>query len=288
MHDVLQCKTALEYLANTMKDNNCALMLKRWHVLKELVTVLRVSYKATLALQSPSLTLSDTFGIWLKVIIILESPELKRICKTNFAKRLLEAMNQRKKIIFENPAMLCAIFLDPRFRMEILRDEEKTEKAIDMLSQLWIRTEFLRQPELNDSLNDSGRSSNLSIDFNDPRLLTSYLSRDAAPARNGEVNIRNELELFQPDYLPPNANIISFWETQKSENNHLYQLANIIFGIPPTEVEIERHFSELNFVFTQRRRSISEQLLGAVLLIHLNKPIFFKIKERELESYSNQ
>lgn len=283
MHDVLQCKTAVEYLANTAKDRNCALMLKRWHILKEFVTVLRVSYKATVALQNPSLTLSDTFGIWLKVIIFLESAELKRICKTNFAKCLLDAMNQRKQIIFENPAMLCAIFLDPRYRSEIIRDRERTEKAIDMLTQLWDRTEFFRSVS-NDSSNDSGQSgqsSNLSFDFNDPGTLTNYLSRDARTAA-ANLDIRSELEAFQPDRLPPNADMFEFWEAEKSQNTNLYQLANIIFAIPPTEVEIERHFSNLNFVFTQRRRAISEQLLDSVLLIHLNKPIFFKIKKQVL------
>lgn len=62
----------------------------------------------------------------------------------------------------------------------------------------------------------------------------------------------------------------------------MYELARCIFAIPPTEVEIEKNFSNLNFIFTQRRQHLSEDHLDAILQIHLKKDLFFILNEEEL------
>lgn len=62
----------------------------------------------------------------------------------------------------------------------------------------------------------------------------------------------------------------------------MYELARCIFAIPPTEVEIEKNFSHLNFIFTQRRQNLSEDHLDAILQTHLKKGLFFILNEEEL------
>lgn len=176
MHGVIQCKSVIEYFADIKKNDICKLVLKRWNVLRELVAVLQIPFKATIALQNRTLTLSDTFGIWLKMQIFLEGPELKRICKTNFTLCLLQALDNRKQTIMENPAMLCALFLDPRYRNVILRDEQRKHQAVTMLSNLWQRTEFIRKTNQTDTINATQNCSVESSDMNMSFDFDSFLN----------------------------------------------------------------------------------------------------------------
>ena len=127
----------------------------------------------------------------------------------------------------------------------------------------------------------------MSIDFECPNLLDEYLSGTNQNQINSQsnfdnVNIENELNIFDPEPMSSNENIINYWHSQKSKESHLYKLSTCIYAIPPTEVEIERDFSKLNFIYTQRRHSLSERNLEAILRIHLNEDLFFIIKEEEL------
>lgn len=296
MHDVLQCKSIIEYLAQEMNNNLCHLMLARWCVLKELRVVLQAPYKATIKLQNRSLTLSDTYGIWLKIQICLNDLEKTNICKTNFIHHLIEALNKRKQVIFDNPAMICALYLDPRFHREILSSREKTEQAITMLSNVWNRIQIIHQFEseqheerVNTVQNCSTGSSelNVSIDFDNSLALDEYLSSNESQVNRmviSSTDIRTELELFSPERMKPDESILLFWESSKIENKRLYEIAKVIYAIPPTEVDIERDFSKLNFIFTQRRQCLSEELLESILVIHLNSDLFYTIKNEELNA----
>lgn len=70
-----------------------------------------------------------------------------------------------------------------------------------------------------------------------------------------------------------------YWESIKNENEHLYERAKIIFSIPSTEVEIDRDFLKLNFIYSERRHWISEQLFKAIFIIHFSKKVFYKDEE---------
>lgn len=128
----------------------------------------------------------------------------------------------------------------------------------------------------------------MSIDFDSPHLLDDFLSAGTSQddvdyqGVYGAVDIEMELNSFDPEPISSGKNIIDYWNSQKSRQKHLYELAKCVYAIPPTEVEIERDFSQLNFVLTHRRGNLSEKNLEAILRIHLNKEIFFIIKKEEL------
>lgn len=143
MYDLSHSKHAIEYFANEKGNNLCSLLLKKWHVLKELLVLLQIPYKATLALQRRSLTLSDAYIIWQKMEILLKSAEMQRMCRTNFRECLLNAVNRRKNAICDSPTTWSALFLDPRYRHVVLADEEKKSKAIELLANLWHRIKYL-------------------------------------------------------------------------------------------------------------------------------------------------
>lgn len=143
MHDVAKCKEAIEYLAENTNNKLCSLLLRKWNILKELILLLQVPYKATIALQLQSLTLSDAYGIWEKMINLLDSVEMRRICKTDFRLCLYDAINNRKKNC-ENAIMWAALFLDPRHRHHVAQNEAKTSAAIELLKELWQKILSLR------------------------------------------------------------------------------------------------------------------------------------------------
>lgn len=258
---------------------------------KEIVKILEIPYKATIALQKHDLTLSDAFGIWLNMKILLNSSRIKRLTQTNLGTCLLDALHERQQIIFNNPAMLSAIYLDPRYRGEIIRDEQLVNQARSMLTNLWRRLEFLSEERTATAAatNSSTEASSLdtSIDFTNTQLLDKYLSRSnglqtVQPSTNAYIDIEMELDDFQPEKLSSAASVISFWESIKEEQINLYQLAMVIYAIPPYETHIERDFSSLEFIFTQRRQRLCDELLECILTIHLNADIFHVIREEKL------
>lgn len=259
--------------------------------MKEIVKVLEIPYKATIALQKHDLTLSDAFGNWINMKILLNSTRIKRLTQTNLGSLLLDALHKRQQDIFNNPAMLSALYLDPRYRGEILHDEQLVNRAKRMLSNLWRRLNYLNEEEKNaTATNSSTEASSLdtSIDFNNTERLDNYLSRrngsqSVQPVTNARgVSIEEELEMFHPEKQSSGTSIISFWESIKNEHFNLYQLAMVIYAIPPSETHIERNFSSLEFIFSQRRQRLCAELLDTILIIHLNSDLFHIIRDEKL------
>lgn len=73
-----------------------------------------------------------------------------------------------------------------------------------------------------------------------------------------------------------------FWKNMKTLHPELYQLANVIFAVLPTQVSVERLFSDLKFVLSSYRTNIGSKNLENQLLIHTNK--LFEKKEKLLLS----
>lgn len=288
MRDVLECKDAIVNLAG--KGYKAAQLLRsKWGDFKEIISILQIPYKATIALQKHDLTQSDGFGIWLQMKAHLLSPSMQQFSKTNIAKCLIDALDQRKKDIFNNSAMLAAIYLDPRYRTEILNNENLVQIAKRMLLNVWLRLVSFREDLSNEITNLSNQSSgvNLSIEFNNPKLLDNYLAhKDHAPNIQDNANdhggIELEIELFDPEKISSDCNIISYWNSMKEQNKNLFEIAMVIFAIPPAETQIERDFSLLEFVFSQRRQGLRSEMIESILTINLNAEIFYDIKKEEI------
>lgn len=297
MFDVYQNKEAIQYLADKKNIKIAKLLLKRFNAMVEMVKILQIPFKGTIALQKRDLTLPDAYGLWLQMIVNLLHPDINRLKRTNLAKLLYDALNERKKAIFENSLMQCALYLDPRYRREVLRNREIAEVAAQKLSNLWHRIDNIRQTNIIESTTNCSAESclmNMEFNFNDTDALERYLDREtntdsptAIHRDRREVDIELEIELFQPEKLPVKTNLIVYWESVKSENPRLYEIAMILYAIPPTEVEVERDFSHLEYIYTSRRYKLSPDLLEAILMIHLNTDLFKIIKEEELSKVAS-
>lgn len=296
MFDVYQNKKSIQYLADKKKVKIARLLLKRFNDMAEMIKILQIPFKGTIALQKRDLTLPDAYGLWLQMTINLRHPDISRLQRTNLANLLSDALNERKKVIFDNSLMQCALFLDPRYRREVLRNRDIVEGTVQKLANLWNRINSIREADIIESTtNCSAESSNLnmSFNFNDTDALERYLARgtNASDTESPtaihrdigrDMSIEFEIEQFQPEKLPVKSNLITYWESMKFENPRLYEIAMILYAIPPTEVEIERDFSHLEFIYTSRRYKLSPDLLEAILVIHLNSDLFFIIKQEEL------
>lgn len=259
------------------------LLKRKWISLKEIAHVLSIPYKATVALQKQDLTLSDVFGIWLKMKLHLQNLSRKPNI-TNLAKHLLSKLEDRYNTIFSNPFMTCALFLDPRFRSQISHDEGRMDEAKTTLKQIWHRLKALNAPTSTDP-SAADTYANASSEFDDSAEMEKYLAGstiDQPNAHDSEEDIGFLLDAFNPPGISSKSNILEYWEGEKEENEALYKLAMVVFGIPPTEVQIERDFSKLNFVFGNRRCMLEKQRLEDIMVINLNPDLFYEVKVEQL------
>lgn len=287
---MINCKKVVDYYAE--KKQMFKLLQQKWDVLKELAYILSISYNATISLQKKSLTLSDVFGIWTKMTLHISACLNKVNYVTNFAKHLLEAMNERKHEIFNNPMMNCALFLDPRFRRQIVQDEVKMHEAKQTLLNIWRRLITLNTSmpmQTDDSIQANTSAKSEASEFDENAELEKFLECGLAPSTSNESqredkteDIEHLLDMFSPEAIKPSENIIEYWENNKNEHKEIYKLATVVMGIPPTEVQSERDFSKLNYVFSDKRCNLTEERLEDIMTINLNGELFFLVKDEEI------
>lgn len=287
---VIDCKAVIDHYAE-QKENHFILLQRKWNALKEISYALSIPYNATISLQKRSLTLSDVFGIWLKMTLHLEACVKKGYNETELAQHLLDTMNERKEEIMNNPMMLSAIFLDPRFRIQITRDESKVQQAKNNLMNIWRRLLTLEKSEPAEEEKETNISnqSEKSFEYDEQAELDNYLSGcTAEPTVPNEtrrdVDIEHLLDTFDPEPLKSTESVIKFWEDNKHKHIELYKLAVVVMAIPPTEVQKERDFSKLNFVFTNRRCRLTEERLDDIMTINLNTEMFYLVKSEEINT----
>lgn len=265
------------------------LLLKKWSTLKELVILLRIPYDVTVAFQNKKLTLSDVYGKWLGMQLHLEVCTSKKSFKTGLANHLLKALRIRNEKIFNNPLMACALYLDPRFQLEVTKNREMAQLAKDNLLKIWRRLNVLRGDasiQTREPNNASKESLSLSFEFNVEEALAAHFQMQnyskQTPFEQTHDDIEILIDLFQPEPINSNRSVVEYWESIKDENVQLYQLTTVIFCIPPTEVQIERDFSALDFIFTKRRGNLESSRLEEIFVIHLNKDLFYAVNDDDV------
>lgn len=285
--DVYQNESVIRHLKDSHKS--CDLILRKKNELKELILILNVPYHGTIYFQSQKLTLSDVYGKWKAMHLHLEHFVGKRQFKSNLAKHLLTALEVRSKNIFNNPMMLAALYLDPRFRNKLLESEDKTDQAKRMLSKIYRRMHCLQaenEPEAGASRGNTSNDS-LNDEFDEAAALTAFVNNTGASQPNiqratATIDIDHIIDLFQPEPLQVTESILKYWESMKENERVMYELAMAVYSIPPTEVQIERDFSSLKWIFSDRRGCLTQSRLEEILMIHLNKDLFYKVNEENL------
>lgn len=286
--DVIECEAVVKYYAEKKNKDLFKLILSKWTILREIAYILSIPYKASLALQKQQLTLSDVFGIWLKMELHLNACTNNENFQTGLAGNLLDAINARKKRLFDTPMMSAALYLDPRYRNQIINDEPKMNEAKLQLITIWRKMLTLAEPTeqetaKNDSLNDN---QTISFKYDAQEELDKYLSGVAVTGKvvsvlSNEVDIEHIIDTFNPTPIKSNENILKWWEQNKMTHPEIYKLSTVVYAAAPTEVQIEKDFSKLNFIFTDRRYKLMQQRLEDIMMIHLNAEMFNIVKKEE-------
>lgn len=283
----------IEHFAKTNKS--CELLLRKWGALEEMKEVLHIPYLTTILLQKQDFTLSDFYGC-LQIIEL----SLKRLIGrsqrtvTNLAERLLQCINNRKSKLVDTPLMLCAVFLDPRYKCTIEANHEKVQLAKMTIEHIWTRLKMVKGVESNDDEEETPTEKKKTIEdyyadldqyLNQTLgLQPSIIESDNSHEKNAIVNSISKYEAsIQGLRLKSSDSVHDFWESRKSEFGVLYHIASIVFAIPPTQASVERNFSGLKYMLTDKRYNLKAELLEALLLIHLNREDFNKVQENEIE-----
>lgn len=219
----------------------------------------------------------------------------KKNYRTDLAKHLLCALNERNDTLFSNPFMSSAIFFDPRFKSQL--NEQKTAEAKETIKIIWRRMLVIDSGASTRTLNVSNTSNgseNISFEYDQQAEMDSFISGNisnepgTAFSAVSNRDIDSILEMFDPEPIKSGVDIFQYWESRKNEDEILYKLATTILSIPATEVQIERDFSKLDFIFSKRRGRLEHERLDDIMVIHLNVELFEEVKEEELRELSRQ
>lgn len=292
MSDVFNSDKIIHHLANDNCEHSksCQLLLRKWSTLKEAVYLLRIPFNATIEFQSQKLTLSDVYNRWTIMQLHLNHCASKRAYKTGLAKHLLAELKSGNKNIFQNPLMECALYLDPRFQTVVTKDREKAEKAKENILKIGRRLRYLRSDAIVNTSNKS--TDSLSFEFDEHNAMNQHLLHSSTQQNSVAPQINNTeyddietiVDTFQPEPMSTNTSVLKYWESIKDEYSELYEIAMVIFSVPPTKVQIERDFSSLAFVFSDRRTRLSQARLEDIMMIFFNKELYEIVSHNDLKA----
>lgn len=189
--------------------------------------------------------------------------------------------------------MLSALFLDPRFKSELT--QEQVQIAKNYLADFWMKVKSQNEGELNVDDQDA----NTQKDPLEEYFLNKGLEKAVGFDEQNEINtdcsqpnygltregFLESLKLFeQQPRLHHKRSILEFWESKKAIFPEIYIVACAIFSIPPTQITVERQFSCLSLVYSNRRTQMSQAMLENILTIKLNKKVVNQIFEDEIKA----
>lgn len=297
--DVLKCR----HIITSFKEEStiCNLLFNKWHAIEQLHRVLKPLYQATIVMQRSDFTMTDFYASWTQVEKVLNKYVRKGNC-VELATLLLQNMEKRKHRLLDNPAMMCSILLDPRFCCEM--EGERKVLAIDTALNIWRKLKQLHSklPDGSIQIVDSDTSDDDEISIQSTTLLKKYISKQK---QNQNVDqrqlniysasvfqITEDIESFiQQEHEIPDGGIYDFWRQKKIQFPRLFELAQIVYAISPTQAIVERAFSALSHVFSSKRNQLGEQLLDDILMISLNQDLFAMVNNEDtdqvIEKYEN-
>lgn len=213
-----------------------------------------------MALQNKDYTLGDFYGDWIKTKRNLQKLDHP------LAVSILTHMNERENQIMNSKLMLASVYLDPRFNMLLNNNQQQT--AQNFLLELWQR---LNEMCPMDTIAD--------INSDEVDDFASFLSNQAQQNETTpeQINIAKKIESFlnRPS-IHYKSNIIGYWRKIKVEEPELFRLVTVLFTVAVTQVDVERAFSSLKFIFNNYRARMNTEILSILLILRANHDLFPK------------
>ncbi|XP_043477520.1 zinc finger BED domain-containing protein 4-like [Leptopilina heterotoma] len=276
-YDMLSSLVSAKNVCNDLADNKEVLRISdiEWERMETCIKALEPSKIATKKMQSENLVPGDLYGI------CRECKKNTNKVNSNFAANLLTAFIEREDSLLKNEALLCSMFLDPRYLPFLSIKDCITAKT--KLKSLYEKIEFLKKdPNCQNSVDAESSSSNTVTDIQDcdENMEEDFLEEERKKMDEERLKHLNPpkttIEQLLIDFektksISRKENILLFWETRKSIQPELYELAVIVHAVPMTEVSVERLFSGMKFVFSDFRANLHPDILDDILLLRSNE-----------------
>lgn len=290
MRDIIKCFNII--IAFKDKVQVCDLLYKKWHIVKETQRTLKPLYQATIVMQKSDFTMSDFYASWEQVEEKLNK-YVRKDQGAQFALLLLQSMAKRKHSLLDNPAMLCALALDPRFCSEL--DDEQKKISKNALLNLWKKMKSFENKKALSHLNpialdDSGSSTDEDISIASTTVLKDYMNKKKIAKKfDSNVNqIGEKIDSFiSQNHEIPDGTIYDFWIKVQNDFPELFEMAQIIFAISPTQAIVEQSFSILSHTFPPNRNQLNEKNLDDILVICLNEDLFSIVNDEDVDNIMN-
>lgn len=200
-----------------------------WIAIEKLIFILKPFYEYTIRLQSKDCTLSDFYGYWMAISHKLQGTSHH----VELVEKLGYQMNQYKDQLLENPVLVSAVYLDPRYQQtDNIQTNDDFIAYLDSLGSC-VNTTIHHEPET-------------------------------------EKQITTMLKNFDGTQKDLNTSVLEFWYQNRTSQPELWRLSSIVQGVPPTQTSIEQAFSSFPLILTPRRNQISDEVLQNILLVRLN------------------
>lgn len=260
-----------------------------WKVIEDVVQIMTPSYLKMKFMQSEAFGLSDFYGAWLFIKCSFHGFENRVGNVTDLEKNMMLKMKSYESELLLNPLLLSAVYLDPRFGLT-LKGEEKIV-ARSKLAEVFKRLNDMQQTEDNNIATVSNTMVSFSEYLNSyARSRNSQAQRthtDTALFTDEMLALEQDLNDFEnEETLPPETDILLFWEKKKNIYPRLYKLVNTIMAVPSTQNTVERYFSSFAFIYDSKRTSLNPDMLQNILLIRNNPNVFEKVMAKQLADVS--
>lgn len=192
---------------------------------------------------------------------------------------LIAEMERYKPMLLQNPIILAAVYLDPRYQMSLNEDNRKL--AISFLVGLNKRVDDLKRNTEHAQVTQA--QNTIELDSTDAfrNFLQSMRGEECTPVvgrmNASESEVLHLLNALYGIELPLNVSILDYWNSQKDIQTQLFNLCSIIFSVAPTQTSVERAFSALALILTPLRSRLGDRTLKNILLIRLNHNLYTQI-----------
>lgn len=216
------------------------------------------------------------FGRWLR----LEQFDIKRLMESNdgsqakFAKILSETLETRKRMIMNTPLVLSAVYMDPRFRNVLTNNELKIAKETLYKWHVKMQTITTKVPETSVSQPKDSFEEYFAM------VNGEQTNHDVAGGTLDPVTFALLLEKYEKDHprIHHKKNIHEYW-AKHEDFTIVFELAQFIHSIPPTQVDVEKGFSVVGFILSPLRLSLKPEALDDIIMIKLNEDLWHQINK---------
>lgn len=177
---------------------------------------------------------------------------------------MLKALRERDHVI-KNRTMFAALFLDPRYKPSLNQGESQTA----MCELLSLHGKIQRKQNANEGIDKT-------VDEIEMMLMAAELGdTEQTDADDQNSAIQLEFERFKRlKRIEKEASVLDFWKENKTKFPILYELSQVLFSVSNGQTSVERAFSSLDYVFSNRRCNLDANILNDILLIRLNSDLF--------------